>query len=323
MRKTYSAAVIGLGKIGQEYDYHCSDGFLAITHASGYQLHESFDLVAGVDCSRQRRERFKKKYNRPVFRCLHEMMDKLGPDIVSIATPTQTHVDIFNQTVSYSPLAILIEKPMAERVTQAEAMLAAAKKNDIALIVNYIRRFEPGTIKLRRLIADGIIGDIYKGTVWYGKGLKNNGAHLIDLLIFLLGAVCGIEKIRRGRCYDALGYEDWEPDFLLSFKGIDIMFQSTRSEFFAMNEMILIGTRGVLFYGNGKIEYKLTQQAGNLKKLKVLQDRSRFIKTEFDRYQYFVMDAIRRHLEEQAVINSDGHSALQTLKVVNEIIDLK
>lgn len=320
---TYNAAIVGLGQIGQGYDYCCKDGSLITTHASAYQYHPSFNLVAGVDVSPKGCAKFEKKYNVETFSSVQNMMEKVKPDVVSIASPTPTHFNLFNQIASYDPLAVLIEKPIALRVREAETMLLDAQKKDMGLVVNYVRRFEPGTNALRKMIADGTVGDIYKGSVLYCKGLINNGSHFIDLLIYLLGSVRHIQMIQPGRDFDALGYNDGEPDFLIRFNDTDIIFQATRSEYFSMGEVNLIGTKGTIYYGNGQIRYKQTIPDPADNHYTLLQNKLTSIKTYFESYQYYVMEALYQYLEKDEKIKSDGESAVGTLKIVQNIMELR
>lgn len=319
----YKAAVIGLGKIGQGYDYDCHDGSFITTHASAYHFHPFFDLVAGLDLNKESCFAFEKKYKAQTFNCVDEMMEALNPDVISIASTTNSHYDIFNKIVSYSPMAILLEKPIAVSVSHAQDMVSTARNAGIPLIVNYIRRFEPGTNKLKEMISNGVIGDIYKGIVWYGKGLKNNGSHFIDLLMYLFGKIKQIKLINRGRNFDALGYADSEPDFQLEFSANTILFQSTRSECFSLGEFALIGAKGTIFYSDDKIEYRLTQPDSVNKGYTILQTEPTVIKTAFNRYQYFVVDSLYNYLKNQMAISSGGNSALETLKIVHKIMSLR
>ncbi len=319
----FKAAVIGLGKIGQGYDYDCHDESFITTHSSAYNYHPSFELVAGVDINLEFCHQFEKKYKKQVFHSVNEMMAKLNPDIISIATPTDTHLDIFNQLIPYSPKAIILEKPMAVSVKQAQKIITIAKEEKIALIVNYIRRFEQGTNNLKDLISNDVIGDIYKGVVWYCKGLKNNGSHFIDLLMYFFGDIKQIKLINKGRKFDTLGYDDYEPDFQLEFSDKKIIFQSTCSEYFSLGEFILIGTKGTIFYQDNKIEYSLTKPDPINKGYTILKTKPSGIATGFERYQYFVMDCLSEYFENNGIINSDGNSASKTLKVLEQIIGLR
>ena len=53
-----AAVVLGLGQIGQGYDYDHPDDSLILTHATGFAYHEAYELVAAVDPDPFQRERF-------------------------------------------------------------------------------------------------------------------------------------------------------------------------------------------------------------------------------------------------------------------------
>ena len=57
------SVVIGLGKIGMNYDYDDSSKNFIATHVKSLILHPNFKLVAVVDSSSDSRNQFKKKYN--------------------------------------------------------------------------------------------------------------------------------------------------------------------------------------------------------------------------------------------------------------------
>jgi predicted dehydrogenase len=317
----YKAAVIGLGNIGQGYDYDCHDDSLILSHASAYRFHKSFELVCGLDRDKSKRDMFRAKYKLPPFCDLDEMMNSQKPEVLSICTPTETHFDIFNQVISYSPRALIIEKPIAASLPEAKKMLVASDQKNIPCLVNYIRRFEPGTIKLKKIINNGLIGDIYKGFVWYCKGLKNNGSHFIDLLIYLFGSVDFIKVLDKGRVNNISGHEDCEPDFMLGFGSVKIIFLASKAEHFSMGEVTLIGTKGSLYYGNGKIQYKNIISDSVYSGYKTLENESNIIETDFDKYQYYAVDALYKYLLNKIDIKSNIKSAIETLKIVENIIN--
>jgi len=316
----YKAAIIGLGQIGQGYDYHCNDGSLIVTHAAAYHCHPAFELIGAADINKDRCDEFEKRYNLPAFTNTNELMEHLKPDVVSIATPVGSHYDTFNQVIPYAPQSIIMEKPFAETVEQSLSMISIAKLKGISLLVNYVRRFEPGTNTLKQMLQNGLLGHVYKGSCWYCKGVKNNGSHFIDLLMYFLGDVNQVNLINKGRVY---WNDDPEPDFLLRFNGADITFQSLRSEYFSLGEFTLIGTKGLVSYSNGKIQYSLAAPDPVYQGYITLKDEANMIKTDFDKYQYHVVDALYKHLSQNDDLRSDGISAIETLKVVQQIISLR
>jgi predicted dehydrogenase len=314
---SYTAAVIGLGQIGQGYDYNCIDSSLAITHASGFHNHSSFELIGGVDPNVDRCKEFKRKYDKPASTSLATLMTREKIDVVSIAVPTHLHYEIFNEIISYSPRAIICEKPIAESFPKAEEMVAKAEERNSALLVNYIRRFEPGTNMLRQKIINGNFGEIYKGTIWYSKGLYNNGSHFIDLLLYFFGEVTKIKVINKGRYWK----KDPEPDFIIKFGDVKVVFLAGREEYYSISEMELFGTKGKANYLNGgnQIKYQLTKPDPIYSGYTVLDDNAKLIKTDFDRYQMYVLDNLVDHLENNEPLKSDGSSAFKTLKIVENI----
>ena len=106
---------------------------------------------------------------------------------------------VIDEIIDYGPKAILCEKPFTNSVKDATKIVEKAKKTKCQLIVNYIRRFEPGANELKNIINNGELGDILKGLVWYTKGLFNSCSHFIDLLIYIFGDASNIGLIKKGR----------------------------------------------------------------------------------------------------------------------------
>jgi len=313
---SYSAAVIGLGQIGQGYDYNCDDSSFISTHASGYLHHKSFALVGGADLDANRRQEFQKKYNKPTFADVHELMVETEPDVVSIAVPTHYHSDVFNEIIAHSPVAVVCEKPIADSLTEAEEMVTRARDRNCALVINYTRRFEPGANELKKKIRDGFFGEIYKGTVWYSKGLMNNGAHFIDLLMYFFGGASEIKLINKGRYWEGT---DPEPGFSIQFGEVEVIFLAGRQECFEINRLELIGTNGRIEYGKGRIEYQLIKPDPVFSGYKILDDKKNKIATDSMRYQLYVFEHLAQHLNDNLPLNSNGDTAIETLNVVEQI----
>ncbi len=111
--KVFSAAVIGLGRIGQGYDYDRPDRNHVLTHANAFKNHPGFQLIAGVDPVLAQRERFEKKFARPAYPDLRTLFSKENPQVLSIAVPTALHFQIFKEVIEHAPTAIICEKPLA------------------------------------------------------------------------------------------------------------------------------------------------------------------------------------------------------------------
>ena len=115
------------------------------------------------------------------------MLDAERPDIVSICSWHAQHAEMTIAAAARKPKAILVEKPMATCLGDADEMLVACNRNHVKLAVGHQHRFSAPVVEARRLIASGAIGQpLY---LWSASmdGLLNNGTHLVDIQRCLLG----------------------------------------------------------------------------------------------------------------------------------------
>ncbi len=147
----------------------------------------------------------------------HEMLKKETIDIVTIATESGCHavhaVDCLN-----ADKHILVEKPMALSIDDADRMITLAKEKKKKICVSHQNRFNPPIQKLRRAIEEGRFGRLINGTArilwtrddnyykqapWRGTKaldggtLMNQCIHNIDLLQWMMGAE--IERVHAER----------------------------------------------------------------------------------------------------------------------------
>jgi predicted dehydrogenase len=319
--KIFTSAVIGLGAVGQGYDYDHEDTDHILTHAAGFFHHPGYDLIAGVDPSPIQRDRFETKYCRPCYKDLDSLFCHYRPEVISIAVPTHLHFPIFGKVMECSPRAVLCEKPIATNTTEAREMVSLAESKSCPLVVNYMRRFDPGVIKLNKILTNGVIGSLYKINVWYSKGLINNGSHYLDLLLFLLGEVAHVRIIDGGRLWAS---SDPEPDLLIQIGEIPVYFLALREECFSFGEIVFWGTKGMVRYAErGRvIEIRKARPDPFFPGYMMLQKKKTTIASGLGRALWHVLDALYNHLTLQSLINSDGKSATETLAVIEQCTGL-
>ena len=318
--RRYSAAIVGLGNVGLRYDLDAKDGDRVTSHARAFASHPGYRLVAGVDPDETGRRLLEKYYRVPSFPDVASLRATgIEPEVWSIAAPTALHASIFDEIIKFRPAAILCEKPVADNLRDAERMVAAAEESGCAVAVNYMRRFEPGLLVLRKKIIDGHLGEIYKGTAWYSKGLLHNGSHLVDLLSFLLGACGSVQIIDAGRMWG--GY-DPEPDLGVLFGGTRVVIQSVREECFSFCQFELIGTAGTACYKEGghRIELRRTHVDPALPGYRLLDKEPENLATDLKRYQWHSVEALYRHLESGEALNSSGATALASLRAIDHAL---
>lgn len=313
--KPFKAAVVGLGNIGMGYDYAHHGDDRVLTHAHAFAAHPGFELVGAMDPDAESRRRFTDRYARGAYRSIAELFDRERPEVVALAIPTALHAPAFHELIQHKPRIILCEKPLAGSVPEAEEMLAAAEHAGIKVMVNYMRRCEPGTLALRDRIAAGNLGEMRKGMVWYSKGLANNGSHFIDLLRMLLGETGAVEVLDAGRIWNG---NDPEPDVRIVFGSTPVYFLAARHEDYGINACELLGSRAQVRYIDGGLRMELRRVTAD----GALDAVVSMIDNDMQRYQYHVCEALYRHLTGGEPLATDGANALETLCVVGKITAL-
>lgn len=188
-------------------------GRIAIRHAELLSKSEiqGAKLLCVCDVDKNRAKDFGEKYDIPYFYSLKEMMQKMGDkiNVVSILTPSGMHVENAIEVADYKK-HVIVEKPMALTLDDADKMIEACKKNSVRLFVVKQNRFNLPVQKLREALLSKRFGKIVMGSVrvrwcrdqkyynqdsWRGTWALDGGAftnqasHHIDLLEWMLGDV--------------------------------------------------------------------------------------------------------------------------------------
>ena len=192
MKARVKVGVIGCGMIAKR------------AHLPAYQSLENVEIVAVSDTKEQRAKSCAKKFGaKKWFTDYHELL-KEDLDIVSICTPNFTHAQI-TEEAALEGINVLVEKPMATNLQEANAMINACRNSGVQLCVLHNFRYIPCLKEAKKRIVDGRVGRIisiqatkYDPTpmIWshdpwfyYKWGLlEDTGIHMIDTINFLVGS---------------------------------------------------------------------------------------------------------------------------------------
>lgn len=108
-------------------------------------------------------------------------------DVVSICSPTAFHHEHLAHALALRPRVIFCEKPLTSDMTSAKRLAHVCRAHGVTLVVNYSRRWDPAVDELVAELNAGRWGTIRSVVGHYNKGVLNNGSHLIDLLLRLVG----------------------------------------------------------------------------------------------------------------------------------------
>jgi predicted dehydrogenase len=168
-------------------------------------------LVAVCDRIEEKAKFYGEKYDVPWFTDMHEMMKSMDEkiDVISILTESGSHAKNTIDLTKYGK-HIVVEKPMALTLDDADKMIEACDKAGIRLFVVKQNRFNYPVIKMREAIETGRFGKLVLGTIrvrwcrtqeyydqaswrgtWEHDGgvFANQASHHIDLLQWMMGDV--------------------------------------------------------------------------------------------------------------------------------------
>src|SRR5262245_14603912 len=127
--------------------------------------HSAFELAAFADPVAEIRESVSAETGAKAFADIPSMLAGAGLDTVYIATPTELHA-------AHAGLAfaagkhVLTEKPMAIRIEDAQAMIAAADRAGVALVVGHAHGYDRPIAAMREIIASGRLGRVRMINTW-------------------------------------------------------------------------------------------------------------------------------------------------------------
>lgn len=181
--KAKRVALIGLGRIG----WKGFDNPTVETHYGCISTYAGMELVAACDSDEATATDFKKSnFGVAVYQDPAVCIARSRPDIVVIATPPETHLPIaLRAAVEKCVRGVIIEKPLAPTVAEAEEIVAALREK--TLIVGHQRRYEARHRALLMFLTDGNIGQVKAIQAHFGGDYLNNGTHAADLCRFLGG----------------------------------------------------------------------------------------------------------------------------------------
>jgi UDP-N-acetyl-2-amino-2-deoxyglucuronate dehydrogenase len=166
-------------------------------------------LAAVVDIDAARAKATADRFGVPHFTDYHAMMEAISPDVIVVLTESGNHAKDVNALAPYGK-HIIVEKPMALRLEDADAMVDACKAAGARLFVVKQNRFNVPVVKLREALEAGRFGRLVMGTVrvrwsrdqsyynqdaWRGTWaldggvLANQASHHVDLLEWMMGPV--------------------------------------------------------------------------------------------------------------------------------------
>lgn len=158
------AAVIGVGSIGRH-------------HVRIYNQLDDVQLVAVADTDDGRRAGIARRYKVAAYASYEELFAKEKLDVVSIAVPTVNHREVSLCAIAHG-VHVLVEKPIAATVEEADEMIRRAAARGLTLTVGHVERFNPALVELKRRLDAGELGHVFQ---LHGRRLSPFPAYIRDV----------------------------------------------------------------------------------------------------------------------------------------------
>lgn len=185
-------------------------GRISPNHVAAAQ-HNNLDIIALCDLEEKNMKdkilKFKLPSNTNCYTDYVEMLENEHPELVAIATESGKHAEIALECIKHG-CNIIIEKPIALSLKDADRIIAAAEKYNVKVCACHQNRFNKSIQKIREAVEMGRFGKMFHGTahirwardheyydraIWRGTWEQDGGAlmnqciHNIDLLRWMMG----------------------------------------------------------------------------------------------------------------------------------------
>ncbi len=133
-------------------------GFMGGVHLNAWSMIPEAKIVALVARHPNKARPVARKFKARVYSDLERAMDETDVDVVDVCSPTCTHKEHVMAAVKAGK-QVLVEKPFALTLKDADQMIDAAKKAGVKLMVAHCIRFFAEYAKIKELVSQGAIGE--------------------------------------------------------------------------------------------------------------------------------------------------------------------
>ena len=243
------------------------------------------------------------------------MFQEIRPDVVSIASPTSCHYNHVLQLAKHKCPVIICEKPISYDIKEAQKMISMCKQSGTQLFINHQRHFDPLYQKWGRKVRNGLLGEIYQGSIYYYNGLFNSVTHFIDLLRLFLGDPVSV-KAEYNKRTSSLP-DDLNIDGVLKFCNGTLVNIQSLSKNYGHYSIRLFGERGMIELTNLLYEVQYRKKVRN-KNFKNFFELSNNIIREGSARSLMVsvINHVVNYLEGKTDPTSTGEDGLAVLKIL-------
>lgn len=238
--KILKCAVIGVGNMGRN-------------HLRTYLGVPDIELVAISDANANLAESVGNEFKIKFYSDFREMIKNEKPDIASVCVPTIFHYEVAKFCIE-NGVNILLEKPIAPKIEEAEEILELANKNNVKILVGHIERFNPAVKKVKEMIGRGELGNItaiiarrvggFPPQIKDANIAVDLAIHDIDIVNYLLGELPVEVSLNKQKNH--IEQREDSAEFFLKYKKTSAYVQANWITPVKIRKLTITGTEGYL-----------------------------------------------------------------------------
>ncbi len=318
--KKVKIAIVGVGGISSR-------------HIQGLQSIDTAEITAIVDVDSARAEQVAAACGATVYESVEASLPAV--DAVYVLTPPSFHRELALQAIEGGK-HVMVEKPIAIQLDDAEAMVAAAEKAQVKLMPAFNMRFREGFGLLKKTIDSGKLGSaisLWSQRLGIGVGAGKNWrttpellcgmsieslSHDIDLIRWLGGEIVAVQAQTFESRADLPGFDDNAAVIFSLASGASATLHASWSSQLSRNSRGFIGRDGTAMVAGGGLwdsdTFHIKTADMEHERIEVLNDKLD-TKSYLAESQYF-LDCI---LQDRP-LSVTGRDGLQTLRVSHAIL---
>lgn len=164
-------------------------GHLGKIHLRLLNQSERYELVGFYDDNQEYGKKIAEEFGYTLFTSLHELIEAV--DVVDIVTPTLAHYNCAIEAIK-AKKHVFIEKPIANTVEEAEALIELCKQYGVKGQVGHVERFNPAFIASRDRINNPMFIEAHRLAEFNPRG--TDVPVVLDLMIHDIDVICSVVK---------------------------------------------------------------------------------------------------------------------------------
>jgi predicted dehydrogenase len=235
------------------------------------------EIVAAADPNKPLQEKIAAEFGvTQHFDDPESMFDNCELDVVQVCTSNADGAKVVEQAAARG-ISVVIEKPLAATLEQAEQMVTATERAGSMLFVNWPFRWRPATPQVWKLVAEGVVGDVFQARVrmahkgprefgcseyfcdWLYDPVQNGGGALVDYCSYgavafrhLFGMPNAVQAVAARLVKEDISVEDNAAITLLYDKRFAVT-EASWSQIPSYHDAVYLGTTGTLWTEEGTI----------------------------------------------------------------------